>query len=336
MKIMRKPKKLLNQPCDVPQEQLEGLLAACHGALIPVEGYSAVIRKDIQPNQVVVLTGGGSGHEPMFAGFVGQGLADAAALGEVFTSPSPDIIIEAAKASEQGQGVLLVYGNYAGDNMNFDIAAELLEEEGIQTKTVRVTDDIAAAPLSRMSDRRGVAGDMLVLKIAGAAAQSGYDLERLYTVTAKANHNTRTIGVALSGCSIPQTGQFNFELPDDELEIGMGIHGETGVSRQKMSNADDVVSEMVEKLCADLPFQSGDKICLLINNLGSSTYSELLIANRKVRQILADKEIAVYDTLIGHFCTAQEMAGYSITFFKLDDELQALYDIPCDSFGWRK
>lgn len=333
---MRKPKKLLNDPRHVPQEQLEGLIAACHGDLVPVDGYSAVIRKNILTNQVVVLTGGGCGHEPMFAGFVGKGLADAAALGEVFTSPSPDIIIEAAKAAEQGHGVLFVYGNYAGDNMNFDIAAELLEEEGIYTKTVRVTDDIAAAPLSRLSDRRGVAGDMLVLKIAGAAAQSGYDLERLYAVTAKANLNTRTIGVALSGCSIPQTGQFNFELPDDELELGMGIHGESGVRRQKMVSADEIVNEMVDKLCADLPFQQGDRVCLVINNLGASTYSELLIANRKVNQVLADKGITIYDTLIGHFCTAQEMAGYSITLFKLDDELQALYDAPCHSFGWRK
>ncbi|ABR74940.1 dihydroxyacetone kinase subunit DhaK [Actinobacillus succinogenes] len=334
--MSRKPKKLLNNPNDVPAEQLEGLIYACGDKLIKVEGYSGVYRNDIKADQVVVVTGGGSGHEPMFAGYVGKGLADAAALGEIFASPSPDIIIETTKAAQKGQGVLFVYGNYAGDNMNFDIAAELLEEEGIQVKTVRVTDDISAAPLSRMSDRRGVAGDMYVLKIAGAAVEAGYDLDKVHEVTAKANFNTRTMGVALGACSIPQTGKFNFELADDELELGMGIHGEPGVRRQKMASADEINGEMIERLCADIELKAGDKVCVTINNLGASTYTELLIANRKVHQVLSERGIQIHDTLIGGYCTSQEMAGYSITIFRLDDELQKLYDMPCDSFAWRK
>lgn len=334
--MSRKPKKLLNNPNDVPTEQLEGLIYACGGSLIKVEGYSGVYRKDIKADQVVVVTGGGSGHEPMFAGYVGKGLADAAALGEVFASPSPDIIIETVKAAQKEKGVLFVYGNYAGDNMNFDIAAELLEEEGIQVKTVRVTDDISAAPLSKMSDRRGVAGDMYVLKIAGAAVQAGYDLDKLHEVAVKANFNTRTMGVALGACSIPQTGKFNFELADDELELGMGIHGEPGVRRQKMASADEINGEMIERLCADIELKSGDKVCITINNLGASTYTELLIANRKVYQVLTEHGVQIYDTLIGGYCTSQEMAGYSITIFRLDDELQRLYDMPCHSFAWRK
>ncbi|MDU8924901.1 dihydroxyacetone kinase subunit DhaK [Pasteurellaceae bacterium LIM206] len=284
--MSRKPKKLLNNPNDVPSEQLEGLLYAAGGKLIKVDGYSGVFRRDIKDNQVVVVTGGGSGHEPMFAGYVGKGLADAAALGEVFASPSPDIIIETTKAAQKGKGVLFIYGNYAGDNMNFDIAAELLEEEGIPVKTVRVTDDISAAPLSKMSDRRGVAGDMYVLKIAGAAVQAGYDLDRLHEVTAKANFNTRSMGVALGACSIPQTGKFNFELADDELELGMGIHGEPGVRRQKLTTADEINGEMIECLCKDIELTAGDRVCVTINNLGASTYTELLIANRKVHQEL--------------------------------------------------
>lgn len=334
--MSRKPKKLLNNPNDVPAEQLEGLLYACGGKLEKVEGYSGVVRKGIKDDQVIVVTGGGTGHEPMFAGYVGQGLADAAALGEIFASPSPDIIIETTKAAQKGKGVLFVYGNYAGDNMNFDIAAELLEEEGIQVKTVRVTDDISAAPLSKMSDRRGVAGDMYVLKIAGAAVQAGYDLDQLHEVTAKANFNTRTMGVALGACSIPQTGKFNFELADDELELGMGIHGEPGVRRQKMTSADEINAEIVEHLCNDIELKAGDRVCVTINNLGASTYTELFIANRKVHQELEKRGITIYDTLIGGYCTSQEMAGYSVTIFRLDEELQRLYDAPCDSFAWRK
>ncbi|MDY6215406.1 dihydroxyacetone kinase subunit DhaK [Actinobacillus porcinus] len=332
----RKPKKLLNNPHDVPAEQLEGLIYACGGKLVKVEGYSGVYHNAIAENKPVLVTGGGSGHEPMFAGYVGSGLADAAALGEIFASPSPDIIIATAKVAEKGKGVLFVYGCYAGDNMNFDIAAELLEEEGIPVRTVRVTDDISSAPLSKISERRGVAGDMYVLKIAGAAIAAGYDLEAAHTVTEKANFNTRSMGVALGPCSIPETGKFNFELADDELELGMGIHGEPGVRRQKMTNADDINGEIIERLCEDIELKAGDRVCLTINNLGASTYTELFIANRKVHQELEKRGISVYDTYIGSYCTSQEMAGYSVTIFRLDDELQQLYDMPCDSFKWRK
>lgn len=334
--MSRKPKKLLNDPHNVPAEQLEGLIYACGGKLIKVDGYSGVYHDAIAPNKPVLVTGGGSGHEPMFAGYVGKGLADAAALGEVFASPSPDIIIETAKAAEQGKGVLFVYGCYAGDNMNFDIAAELLEEDGIPVKTVRVTDDISAAPLSKMTDRRGVAGDMYVLKIAGAAIAAGYDLDTAHAVTEKANFNTRSMGVALGPCSIPATGKFNFELADDELELGMGIHGEPGVRRQKMASADEINGEIIERLCEDIELKAGDRVCVTINNLGASTYTELFIANRKVHQELEKRGVKVHDTSIGGYCTSQEMAGYSVTIFRLDDELQKLYDMPCDSFKWRK
>lgn len=289
--MARHPKKLLNDPNSVPTEQLEGLLYASQGKLLKVEGYSGVYRPDIRNGKVVIVTGGGSGHEPMFAGYVGNGLADAAALGDIFASPSPDIIIETTKSAEKGQGVLFIYGNYAGDNMNFDIAAELLEEDGIQVKTVRVSDDISAAPISKMSDRRGVAGDMYVLKIAGAASEAGYNLDQVYEAAKKANFNTRTMGVALGACSIPQTGKFNFELADDELELGMGIHGEPGVRRQKMAPADEINGEMVERLCDDIGLQEGDRVCVTINNLGGSTYTELLIAYRKVHQDLIKRNI---------------------------------------------
>ena len=333
---MRKAKKLLNNPIDVCREQLEGLIAACGGDLQKIEGTSAVVRQGLRDNQVLVLTGGGSGHEPMFAGYVGDGLADAAALGDIFASPAPNVIMAAVKHAHRGQGALFIYGNYAGDCMNFDIAAELLEEEGIVTRTIRVNDDVASAPRERLSDRRGVAGDMMVLKIAGAAGRTSQTLDEVCRLAEKANRNTRTIGVALSACSLPQTGVFNFEIPEDEFELGMGIHGETGVRRQKMVPADELVTELVSLLCEDLGLRAGDEICLVVNNLGASTYTELLIANRKIHQLLGQRDIRIHDTLVGSYCTAQEMSGYSITFFKLDDELKPLYDAPCHSFAWRK
>ncbi|QIQ20452.1 dihydroxyacetone kinase subunit DhaK [Zophobihabitans entericus] len=334
---MLKPKKILNNPNHVRQELLDGLVYAYQGELTPIKEFCSAYRKSIASDQVIIVSGGGSGHEPTFAGFIGKGGIDACALGEVFTSPSPDQIIEVTKAAHKGKGVLFLYGNYSGDSMNFDIAAEILAEEGIETKTVRTTDDIASAPLDRMSDRRGVGGIMFVYKLTGAAAQfKHYDLDKLQAVAKKANFNTRTIGVALSGSALPQSSTFNFELADDEIEIGIGIHGEAGLRRQKLTTTDEVVKEMIDKLCADLPFNRGDKVCVAINDLGSLSYTELLIVSRKVGMELAERGITTYDIAIGHFCTSLEMSGFSISFLKLDDELQALYDLPCETFGWRK
>ena len=333
---MRKPKKLINEPLNVAKEQLEGLVEAAHGQLEYVEGVSAVIRSDMPQGKVAIVTGGGSGHEPLFAGYVGHGLADAAALGDIFAAPAPNIILKATEAADQGQGVIYIYGNYAGDNMNFDIAAELADDDDIRTHTVRVWDDIASAPLDNITERRGVAGDVFVLKIAGAASEAYNDFDKIVAVTEKARDNTRSIGVALSAGSVPQTNTFTFELPSDEIEIGMGLHGEPGVARRKMKSADRVVDELMQQLLDDLPFSSGDEVCLLINNLGASTYMEMLIANRRVAEVCRNQGIKVHDTLIGGYCTSQEMSGLSITMLKLDDELKALYDQPCHSFALRK
>lgn len=334
---MRKPKKLLNDPNNVRREVMDGLMYAYNGKLKAINEYCAVYRQPIDQKQVIIVSGGGSGHEPTFAGFIGEGGIDACALGEVFTSPSPDQIIEVTKAAHNHQGVLFLYGNYSGDGMNFDIAAEILAEEGIQTLTVRGTDDIASAPLERITDRRGVAGIMFLYKIAGSAAQfKKYDLKRLYEVTKKANHNTRTIGVALDGCALPQSSKFNFELADDEIEIGIGIHGEAGFRRQKITSMDETVAEMVDRLCSDLPYHAGDKICVSINNLGTLSNTELLIATKKVGEELKQRGIITHDIVTGHFCTSLEMSGFSISFLKLDNELQALYDLPCHTLGWRK
>jgi dihydroxyacetone kinase-like protein len=220
--------------------------------------------------------------------------------------------------------------------MNFDIAAEMAAEEGIETKTVRVWDDVASAPPERVEDRRGIAGDLFVIKIAGGVAVTTEDLGEVFRVTTKARDNTRSMGVAVAAGSIPETGEPTFELPEDEIEIGMGLHGEAGVSREKMLPADALVEKMMDQIVSDLPFQEGDEVCLLINDLGATTMMELLIVNRKVRQILRDRGIAVYDTLMGRFCSSQEMAGFSITLMLLDDELKRYYDMPARSFAFTK
>lgn len=332
---MRQPKKLINDPLNVAQEQFDGLIYAMSGQLEALPGITAAIRTDFPADKVAILTGGGAGHEPLFAGYVGKGLADAAALGDIFAAPPPNVILQTTEAVNNGKGVIYIYGNYAGDNMNFDIAAELADDDDIKTHTIRVWDDVASAPLDKIKERRGTAGDLYVLKVAGAASQT-YSFDDVITVTERARDNTRSIGVALSAGSVPQTNSFNFELPDDELEIGMGLHGEPGVAREKMSTADEVVTKLVDQLCGDLPYQSGDEVCLLVNNLGASTYMELLIATRKAHSLLAERGIKVHDTLVGNYCTSQEMSGYSLTLLKLDEEIKTLYDLPCDSFALRK
>jgi dihydroxyacetone kinase-like protein len=329
-------KKIINNPKDVVKETMEGLLLANHGKIVKVEDANAVVLPALPDGKVALLVGGGSGHEPLFAGFVGAGLADGAVSGNVFAAPAPNQILAATKALDRGKGVLYLYGNYAGDNMNFDIAAELAEMEEISTKTVRIYDDVASAPLERIDDRRGIAGDLFVIKVAGAAASELDSLDEVYRVTAKARDLTRSMGVAISPGSIPETGQPTFEIGEGEIEIGMGLHGEAGVSREKLMPADELVGRMTDLILKDLPFQAGDEVCLLINNLGSTTMMELLIVNRKVREILAEAKIKVHDTLMGSYCTSQEMAGFSISLLKLDDELKKYYDMPAESFAFTK
>lgn len=333
---MTRPKKIINNPKNVVQELLEGLVEASDGRIKPLSRVQALVKTDIPKDKVGLLIGGGSGHEPVFHGFIGDRMADGAACGSIFAAPTPDIILETTRAVHRGRGVLYLYGNYAGDNMNFDIAAEMAADEGIEVKTVRVWDDVASAPPERMHDRRGIAGDLFVIKIAGGAAATLDNLGEVYRVAAKARDHVRSMGVAVSAGSIPETGEPTFELPEDEIEIGMGLHGEPGVSREKLLPADPLVDKMMAKIIPDLPFSAGDEVALLVNDLGSTTMMELLIVNRRVRQILRHKGIRVHDTVVGSYCTCQEMAGFSITLLKLDDELKKYYDLPARSLGFVK
>ena len=333
---MANPKKILNDPKKVVPEMIEGLVAANDGRLYKLDNLPALIRTDIPDGKVALLIGGGSGHEPLFHGFVGKNMGDGAACGQVFAAPSPDVIYEAAKAVNRGKGVLFLYGNYAGDNMNFDMAAEMLEDDGIDVRTVRVTDDVAAAPPERTHDRRGIAGDIYMIKIAGGASAELDSLDEVERVARKAVANVRSMGVAVAAGSIPETGKLTFELAEDEIEIGMGAHGEAGIARQKMKPADAVADELMEKILTDLPFRKGDEVALLINNLGATTMMEMLIVNRRIRQILEREGIKVHRTDIGTWLTVQEMAGFSVTLMKLDDELKHYLDMPAESLGYSR
>ncbi len=334
--IMSDSKKITNDPKKVVPELLEGLVAASHGSLRRVNDITAVVKSELTEGKVGLLTGGGSGHEPLAGGFVGDNLADGAVCGNVFASPTPDIIYETIKTLDTGKGVLNLVLNYAGDNMNFEIASEMAEADDIETRSVQVWDDVLSASKENYKDRRGIAGMVLALKVVGAAASEIKDINELEKLAIKTRDSIRSVGVAVSAGSIPETGEPTFTLAADELEIGLGIHGEPGVDRQKLIPADELTDMMVDKLIADLPFQKGDKICLLVNNLGATTTMELLIVNRRIRQILEEKGIAVYDTMLGTYCTSLEMAGFSISFMKLDDELQKYYDMPARSVAFCK
>ena len=331
---MKTVKKIINDPQNVVSELLDGVVDAYHGAVRRIDGMNALVKTIKTPApKVGLLIGGGSGHEPLFPGFIGDNLADATACGNIFAAPSPDVILAATKAVDHGQGVLYVYGNYAGDNLNFDLAAEMAAGQGLETRTVRIWDDVASSPLEQIEERRGIAGDLFVIKIAGAATASGINLEQAYRVTSRARDNTRSMGVALGPGSIPETGEPTFELPPGEMEIGMGLHGERGVSRGPMIEADALIEQILLRITDDLPYRAGDEVCLLVNDLGSTTMMELLIANRKAHDILRKMGIRVHDTQIGSYCTCQEMAGLSISLMKLDDELKAYYGVPVRSLA---
>lgn len=328
-------KKIINNPRNVVQEAIEGYMYAYKDSLTKIENVNGIIRKDLK-DKVAIVTGGGSGHEPLFLGFVGEGLADGVAIGNVFAAPTPNTVQEVAKAVDQGKGVLFVYGNYAGDVLNFDMAAELLDFEDVQTSTVLVADDVASAPEERKGDRRGIAGDVFVIKIAGAASEKGLSLEEVTRVTQKAADQTFSIGVATAPGSIPGETEPPFVLGDDEIELGMGIHGEPGMKRTKLMPADQLTDELIEKLLEESKIHAGDEVAVYVNGLGSTTLLELLIVNRRVAQILEEKGIHNYDMDVNSYCTTQEMGGFSITFLKLDEELKALYNAPAHSPYYNK
>jgi dihydroxyacetone kinase-like protein len=325
-------KKLINDPNAVAAQAIEGLALAYPQYLRKLDGLMAVVRRDAPvAGKVAVLTGGGSGHEPMFAGFVGRGWADGSVAGNVFTSPPPQPIYETAKAIQAGAGVLFLYGNYSGDVLNFDTAAEMLAQEGIHVATVRISDDVASAPPESRGERRGIAGDFLVIKVATARAEERVGLAQVTSAAEKANDAARSMGVALTSCVIPASGRPIFDISEQEMEIGMGLHGEPGVQRGPMISADLLAENMVGRILADLPAQAGDEVAVLVNGLCATPLSELFIMFRAAHRCLQDAGLTIWRSYVGNFASSLEMAGCSFTIMRLDSELKRLLAAPAES-----
>ena len=325
-------KKFINDPFDVVDEMLEGFLAVHSRYVRKLETTRTVVRADAPVHgKVGVVTGGGSGHKPAFIGFVGRGMLDAVAVGEIFTSPPPNAVFAAASAVNDGKGVIFLLGNYAGDVMNFQLAAEMAKAEGIPVEQAIATDDVGSGPKERAANRRGVVGEFLIWKTVGAKAELGGSLEECRAVAEKVNQHTRTLGVALAPCTLPAKGSPTFVLAEDEIEYGVGHHGEPGTARIKMMTADQITEKMTLEVIDDLPFGPGDEVAVLINGLGATPALELYICYRKVRQILKARNIQVERSYVGEFFTALEMAGFSVTLMKLDPELKSLLDAPADT-----
>jgi dihydroxyacetone kinase-like protein len=326
-------KKLMNRPDAFVDEMLDGLCLA-HPSLRRSGASGRVVRTQAGvQGRVGIVSGGGSGHLPLFTGYVGRGFIDACAVGDVFAGPSVDDCMTAIREANGGRGVLRLYGNYGGDRMNFDMAGEFLADEGVETTTVLGTDDIASAPPEEAHKRRGVAGIVFAYKIAGAKAAEGADLAEVTRLAAKVVAHCRTIGCALSPCLVPGAAAPAFSLADDEIEMGMGIHGEPGIWRDKLRNADAVADEMIDRLLAD--FDPGRRLSVLVNGLGATPLEEQFILFRRVAAQLGDRGIEIVRPLVGNYTTSMEMAGASISLLALDDELEALLAAPAECPFWK-
>jgi dihydroxyacetone kinase-like protein len=327
-------KKIINVPDQVVEEMLEGIVAAHPQYVKRLSGFDVLVRAAGPSAKVALVSGGGSGHEPAHGGYVGRGMLDGAVAGAVFTSPTPDQVYEAAKAVDGGKGVLFVIKNYTGDVLNFEMAAEMAEAEGIKLDKVVVNDDVAVENSTWTTGRRGIAGTLFVHKIAGAKAETGADLPAVKAVAEKVIANVRSMGMALAPCTVPAAGKPSFVLGDNEMEIGMGIHGEPGTHREAVRSADEIASQLLDKILTDMPVQAGEEVAVLINGLGGTPLMELYVVNRHVAEILAKKEIKRVKTFVGNYMTSLEMAGFSISILKLDEELKALLLAPADTPAW--
>ncbi len=329
-------KKIINTPEKFINEMLEGIYAA-HPDMVKFVGddlHCLVTTKKV-PGKVGIATGGGSGHLPLFLGYVGEGMLDGCSIGDVFQSPSAEQMLAVTKEIDSGAGVLYIYGNYGGDILNFDMAAEMADfEENIHVESVVAGDDVASgAPVKpgAKNTRRGVAGIFFIYKCAGAAAAKMLPLEEVKRVAEKVCENVRTMGVALTPCTVPRVGHPSFELAEDEMEIGMGIHGEPGIRRGKLLPADAIVDEMLNQIIDDLPYRAGDEVAVLVNGLGATPLEEQYVMFRRIDKVLSEKGIKIFHSYVGEYATSLEMAGASISLFKLDDELKELLRAPADT-----
>lgn len=320
-------KKLINNPEDFVRETMEGIIAAYGDKVRLLDNDYRILLSSYgaREGKVGIVTAGGSGHLPVFLGYVGQGLLDGCTVGNVFASPAASKMADMIRACDRGSGVLVLFGNYGGDKMNFELACETVElEDDIKTKMVLVKDDVASAPKEEAQRRRGVAGMVYAFKVAGAKAENGGSLEEVAEAAQHALDNIRTMGAALSSCTVPQVGEPTFSIAEDEIEIGMGIHGEPGLEVRKMMTADEVAETLLGKIMADMPLEAGDEVSVMVNGLGATPLEEQLILYRRVHQLLKERGISIYMPHIGEYATSMEMAGVSLTVMKLDGELKGL------------
>ncbi len=326
-------KKIINKPEEFVTEMLEGIYLAHPSQVSYVaDDLHCLVRTDSPiEGKVALATGGGSGHLPVFLGYVGKGMLDGCAIGDVFQSPNAEQMLEVSKRINAGKGVLYIYGNYGGDIMNFDMAAEMAEMEDIEVRSVLVKDDVASASADRADTRRGVAGMVFAFKIAGAKADTGASLDEVEAVTIKALNNTRTMGVALGPCILPAVGKPGFTVGEGQMELGMGIHGEPGVKNTGLESADKIADYILETIQADMPIEKGAKVAVLINGLGATPLEELYILYRRVHHNLKEQGIEVHDAFVGEYATSLEMPGASISIMVLDSELEELLDAPANT-----
>lgn len=327
-------KKILNDPVNVVDEMLKGLTYAYDNLVERLDGFEVIVRKSAKQGKVALISGGGSGHEPSHAGFVGKGMLSAAVCGAVFTSPTPDQILEAIKASDEGAGVFLIIKNYSGDIMNFEMAKELAEMEGISVETVVVDDDIAVEDSLYTQGKRGVAGTVLVHKILGAASEKGATLSEIKSLADRVVKNIKTIGVALSGATVPEVGKPGFVLEADEMEYGVGIHGEPGYRKEKLQTSENLAKELVGKLQEAFDFKPGEQYGLLVNGLGATPLMEQFVFTNDVAKLLSTIGITVSFKKVGNYMTAIDMAGLSLTLIKLEDDWLDLLNMPVETIAW--
>ncbi len=323
-------KKLINAVEKVEEEMILGLVKSAPDKLRKLDCGNVVVRANKKEGKVALVSGGGSGHEPAHGGYVGEGMLDGAVAGAVFTSPTPDQIFEAIKAVATDKGVLCIVKNYTGDIMNFEMAIDMAKDEDIKADYVVVNDDVAVKDSLYTTGRRGVAGTILVHKIAGALAETGASLEEVKAVAEKVIANVRTMGMAITACTVPAAGKPGFELSDTEMEIGIGIHGEPGTRREALKKADEIADELLGKITEDIDYV-GKEVAVIVNGMGGTPLMELYIINNFVNDYLGKKGIKIYDTMVGNYMTSIEMAGFSITLLRLDDELKKLYDAKADT-----
>ena len=327
-------KKILNDPKNYVEEMLEGMCFAHPQFYSQPEPHVIVRSGGVRKGKVGIVTGGGSGHLPVFTGYLGPGLLDAAAIGDVFASPSADQMASAMRYANGGAGILRIYGNYGGDVMNFDMAGEMLSMEDVNSTTVLLADDIASASPNESAKRRGVAGIVYAYKCAGAKAEEGADLNEVTRIAQKTADRCRSIGMALTSCTVPAAGKPTFDIGDNEMEMGMGIHGEPGIWRDSLKSADELSDEMMERILSDQPIRRGERVSVLVNSLGATPHEELYIMYRRVKIALENVGATIVMPLIGRYATSMEMAGASITVCKLDNELEKLLQAPADCPFW--